>query len=148
MNIKVLLIHMQLYLSLRKLDFNNCFSLIYNRANALMYASSPQVFEVPLILPHLPLLFTAHFQPSLTGTDQVYDLQKGCSSVAVICGEDDIRQKVNVLCLPRYLRTVRLTLLLSSDEEVCSIHVLPADLSPCYQEREAAWTRKAILSPL
>lgn len=92
MNIKVLLIyHASILESSKTLDFKNCFSLIYREQVPSIYASSPQVFEVPLILPHLPILFRAHFQSYLTGTNQVYDLQKSCSSVAVIYGKGDNR---------------------------------------------------------
>lgn len=59
---------MQVYSSLRKLWTSKTSFLWYiKKANALIYASSLQAFEVPLILPHIPIQFRAHFQPSLTG---------------------------------------------------------------------------------
>lgn len=144
MNIKVLLIyHASIPEFSKTLDFKNCFSLIYREQVPSIYASSPQVFEVPLILPHLPILFRAHFQPSLTGTDQVYDLQKPCSSVAVIYGKGDIRQAVNVLCLWRYLRTDRLILLLTSDGEVLQHPCAPCWFVPILPEKGGRLDQKS-----
>lgn len=89
------------------------------------------------------MLFRAHFQLSLTGTDRVYDLQKQCSSVAVIYGKDDIRQKVNVLCLQRYLRTDRLILLLTSDDEVLQHLCAPCWFVPMLPEKGGSLDHKS-----
>lgn len=73
----------------------------------------------------------------------VYDLQKLCSSVAVICGKDDIIQKINALCLQRYLRTDKLILLLSSNEEVLQHLCAPCWFVPMLPEKGGSLDQKS-----
>lgn len=64
---------MQVCLNLQNLLWHHkVLFLIYRdqMPSYLLSTASPQLLEVPPILPHLPILFRAYYQPSLTGADQ------------------------------------------------------------------------------
>lgn len=141
---------MQVPLNLQKLLWHHkVLSLIYRGQMPLYLLKNCKPSALwgstnPSLSPYsVQRLFSAIPHRSWSGQNQVKDLQKLCSSEAVICGKDDIRQKANVLYLHRCLRTDRLVLLLSFEEEVLNHPCSPCWFDPTLLEKGGSLCQKS-----
>lgn len=112
----------------------------------LLSTASTQLFEVPPILPHLPILFRAYYQASLTGSDQGKNRSKIYRNCVLqkLWSEGRMMLSRKLMCFTfRYLRTDRLVLLFSSDEEVLQHPCPPWWFGPMLLEKGGGLHQKS-----